>query len=213
MFYTPTQVAALLLQISPKNVIARFSGMAGVLTMPDEGSREKRERYRIIKIPKHVSIPSLRRTRIKPAQRWALRGTAGRSERDESSHARTGSVTHAAPKPDPNQRRSGSGIFRHTANRVRPAQCERGCRIPARQPDSVVRSVECRKLLTVSRAAQKEGFRHHLLISSLSDHPDDGVVTGAVAAGAGGAGFGLISTLGNAVFRLSSKLTPNPAND
>jgi hypothetical protein len=54
MFYTPTQVAALLLQISPKNVIARFSGMAGVLTMPDEGSREKRKRYRIIKIPKHV---------------------------------------------------------------------------------------------------------------------------------------------------------------
>ena len=53
MFYTPAQVAALL-QISPKSVIARFSGMQGVLMLPDEGQREKRERYRQIRVPKHV---------------------------------------------------------------------------------------------------------------------------------------------------------------
>jgi hypothetical protein len=41
------------------------------------------------------------------------------------------------------------------------------------------------------------------------------VVVGAGAAGAaatGGAGFGLISTFGNAVFRLSSKFTVKAAN-
>jgi hypothetical protein len=28
--------------------------MQGVLTLPDEGVRQKRERYRILRIPKHV---------------------------------------------------------------------------------------------------------------------------------------------------------------
>ena len=54
MFYTPVQVAGLL-QISPKSVIARFAGMAGVLVLPAENSRlTKLERYRTIRIPKHV---------------------------------------------------------------------------------------------------------------------------------------------------------------
>jgi hypothetical protein len=54
VFYTPAQVAELL-QISPKSVIDRFAGMAGVLVLPAENSRlTKRERYRTIRIPKHV---------------------------------------------------------------------------------------------------------------------------------------------------------------
>jgi hypothetical protein len=54
MFYTPVQVAGLL-QISPESVIARFAGMAGVLVLPAENSRlTKLERYRTIRIPKHV---------------------------------------------------------------------------------------------------------------------------------------------------------------
>ena len=52
-FLTPTEVAGVL-KISPKSVIARFSGMQGVLTLPDEGKRKKRERYRQIRVPKHV---------------------------------------------------------------------------------------------------------------------------------------------------------------
>jgi hypothetical protein len=51
---TPAQVGAIL-QLSPRSVIARFAGMAGVLTLPAEDSRlTKRERYRTIRIPKHV---------------------------------------------------------------------------------------------------------------------------------------------------------------
>jgi hypothetical protein len=54
VFYTPAHVAELL-QISPKSVIGRFAGMAGVLVLPAENSRlTKRERYRTITIPKHV---------------------------------------------------------------------------------------------------------------------------------------------------------------
>jgi hypothetical protein len=54
MFYTPAQVAELL-QISPKSVISRFSGMEGVFVLPAENSRlTKRERYRTIRVPKHV---------------------------------------------------------------------------------------------------------------------------------------------------------------
>lgn len=52
-FFTPAQVAGLL-QITPKAVIARFAGMAGVLVLPAAGKREKRERYRQIRVPKHV---------------------------------------------------------------------------------------------------------------------------------------------------------------
>jgi hypothetical protein len=52
-FYTPAEVAGVL-KISPKSVIARFSGMQGVLTLPDEGNRATRERYRQLRIPKHV---------------------------------------------------------------------------------------------------------------------------------------------------------------
>jgi hypothetical protein len=51
--FTPTEVAGVL-KISPASVITRFSGMQGVLTLPDEGIRKKRERYRIIRIPKHI---------------------------------------------------------------------------------------------------------------------------------------------------------------
>ena len=52
-FYTPAEVAGVL-KISPKSVIARFSGMQGVLTLPDQGKRAQRERYRQLRIPKHV---------------------------------------------------------------------------------------------------------------------------------------------------------------
>jgi hypothetical protein len=52
-FLTPAEVAGVL-KISSKSVIARFSGMQGVLTLPDEAKREKRERYRQIRVPKHV---------------------------------------------------------------------------------------------------------------------------------------------------------------
>jgi hypothetical protein len=54
-FLTPAEVAGVL-KISPKSVIARFSGMQGVLTLPDEGKgkRETREKYRQLRIPKHV---------------------------------------------------------------------------------------------------------------------------------------------------------------
>lgn len=54
-FLTPAEVAGVL-KISPKSVIARFSGMQGVLTLPDEGKdkRERREKYRQLRIPKHV---------------------------------------------------------------------------------------------------------------------------------------------------------------
>jgi hypothetical protein len=41
--------------VSPRSVIARFAGMAGVLVLPAENSRlTKRERYRTLRIPKHV---------------------------------------------------------------------------------------------------------------------------------------------------------------
>ncbi len=66
VFYTPAQVAELL-PISPKSVIARFSGMAGVLTLSDDKQRGRvtakadvdyrkrpRESYRQIRVPKHV---------------------------------------------------------------------------------------------------------------------------------------------------------------
>jgi hypothetical protein len=52
-FYTPAEVAGVL-KISPKSVIARFSGMQGVLVLPDEGRRAQRERYRQLRVPKHV---------------------------------------------------------------------------------------------------------------------------------------------------------------
>jgi hypothetical protein len=52
-FYTPTQVSKKL-QTSANSVIARFSGMAGVLILPDIGNRKKRERYRQIRVPKHI---------------------------------------------------------------------------------------------------------------------------------------------------------------
>jgi len=52
-FLTPAQVAEVL-QITPKAVIARFAEMAGVLVLPAVGAREKRERYRRIRVPKHV---------------------------------------------------------------------------------------------------------------------------------------------------------------
>ena len=52
--YNPTEVGAIL-KIGPRSVIARFSGMAGVLVLPAENSRlTKRERYRTIRVPKHV---------------------------------------------------------------------------------------------------------------------------------------------------------------
>jgi hypothetical protein len=51
---TPTEVGAIL-KLSPRSVIARFAGMAGVLALPAENSRlTKRERYRTIRVPKHV---------------------------------------------------------------------------------------------------------------------------------------------------------------
>jgi hypothetical protein len=53
-FFTPAEVGAIL-KLSPRSVIARFAGMQGVLTLPAEDSRlTKRERYRTIRIPKHV---------------------------------------------------------------------------------------------------------------------------------------------------------------
>ena len=52
-FYTPTEIATVL-KISPKSVISRFVGMAGVVLLPDEGKRAARERYRQLRIPKHV---------------------------------------------------------------------------------------------------------------------------------------------------------------
>jgi hypothetical protein len=52
-FYTPAEVAGVL-KISPKSVISRFAGMAGVVLLPDEGKRKKRERYRQLRVPKHV---------------------------------------------------------------------------------------------------------------------------------------------------------------
>lgn len=53
-FYTPSEISTIL-RISPRSVIARFSGMAGVLVLPAENSRlTKRERYRTIRVPKHV---------------------------------------------------------------------------------------------------------------------------------------------------------------
>jgi hypothetical protein len=53
-FYTPAEVAAVL-KISPKSVIDRFAGMAGVLVLPANNSRLiKRERYRTLRIPKYV---------------------------------------------------------------------------------------------------------------------------------------------------------------
>jgi hypothetical protein len=53
-FYTPAEIAAVL-KISPKSVIDRFAGIAGVLILPAENSRlTKRERYRTIRVPKHV---------------------------------------------------------------------------------------------------------------------------------------------------------------
>lgn len=52
-FYTPAEVAAVL-KISPKSVISRFCGMAGVFVMPDVSSRGEKRRYRSIRIPKHV---------------------------------------------------------------------------------------------------------------------------------------------------------------
>jgi hypothetical protein len=53
-FFTPTEVGAIL-KLSPRSVIARFAGMQGVLTLPAEDSRlTKRDRYRTLRIPKHV---------------------------------------------------------------------------------------------------------------------------------------------------------------
>jgi hypothetical protein len=53
-FYTPAEISTIL-KLSPRSVIARFSGMAGVLVLPAENSRlTKRERYRTIRVPKHV---------------------------------------------------------------------------------------------------------------------------------------------------------------
>jgi|HubBroStandDraft_2_1064218.scaffolds.fasta_scaffold101290_1 hypothetical protein len=51
---TPTEVGAVL-KLSARSVIARFAGMAGVIVLPAENSRlTKRERYRTLRIPKHV---------------------------------------------------------------------------------------------------------------------------------------------------------------
>lgn len=51
---TPTEVGAIL-KLSPRSVIARFAGMLGVIVLPAENSRlTKRERYRTLRIPKHV---------------------------------------------------------------------------------------------------------------------------------------------------------------
>jgi hypothetical protein len=51
---TPTEVAAIL-KVSTNTVISRFSGMAGVLLMPDVVKKRRlRERYRQIRIPRYV---------------------------------------------------------------------------------------------------------------------------------------------------------------
>jgi hypothetical protein len=41
MFYTPAEVATIL-KISAKSVIGRFSGMQGVLTLPDANAKSGR---------------------------------------------------------------------------------------------------------------------------------------------------------------------------
>jgi hypothetical protein len=71
-FYTPAQVGAIL-SLSPRSVIARFAGMMGVLALPAENSRlTKRNRYRTIRIPKHVLDRFIEENTVRESTPWTI---------------------------------------------------------------------------------------------------------------------------------------------
>jgi hypothetical protein len=79
----------------------------------------------------------------------------------ESSRTLTRSVAYAARKPNSRKGRSGSGTFRHNASHVRPAQSDRGCRIPALLCDSVVQfdTAQRSRTSTVSDSRSSNGHQ------------------------------------------------------
>jgi hypothetical protein len=67
---TPTEVGAIL-KLSPRSIIARFAGMAGVIALPAENSRlTKRNRYRTIRIPRHVLDRFIETNTIQESTPW-----------------------------------------------------------------------------------------------------------------------------------------------
>lgn len=69
---TPAQAGAIL-QLSARSVIARFSGMLGVIVLPAENSRlTKRDRYRTIRIPKHVLDRFIEEHTVRESTPWSI---------------------------------------------------------------------------------------------------------------------------------------------
>jgi hypothetical protein len=69
---TPTEVGAIL-KLSPRSVIARFAGMLGVVALPAENSRlTKRNRYRTIRVPRHVLDRFIAENTIQESTPWTI---------------------------------------------------------------------------------------------------------------------------------------------